>query len=64
MGLDFVIVQCNIDVGLGRNRMLETDPMIPFTLGVLAIALANLVTDHAARREGFDEFAGGVALGA
>ena len=44
--------------------MLETDPMIPFTLGVLAIALANLVTDHAARREGFDEFAGGVALGA
>lgn len=36
--------------------------MIPFALGILALAIANLVTDHAARRESVDERAGGVAL--
>jgi len=37
--------------------------MIPFALGILALTIANLVTDHAVRREGFDELAGGIALG-
>ncbi len=37
--------------------------MLPFLLGLTALVVTNLVTDHAARREGFDELRGGIRLG-
>lgn len=37
--------------------------MLPFLLGLSVIVVANLVTDHAVRREGFDELKGGLRLG-
>lgn len=37
--------------------------MLPFLLGLSALVVTNLVTDHAARREGFDELKGGIHLG-
>jgi hypothetical protein len=36
--------------------------MLPFLIGLSAIAFTNLVTDHAARREGFKELKGGLRL--
>lgn len=36
--------------------------MLPFLIGLSAVVLANLVTDHAARREGFKELKGGFSL--
>ena len=38
--------------------------MFPFLIGLTALVVTNLVTDHAARREGFDELKGGAHLGA
>lgn len=51
-----------MEVGLGRSINLESFPMLPFLIGLSAIALTNLVTDHAARREGFKELKGGQQL--
>jgi len=38
--------------------------MMAFILGVAALVLTNLLTDHEARREGFDDLRGGVRIGA
>jgi hypothetical protein len=37
--------------------------VLSFLLGLSALVVANLVTDHAARREGFNEMKGGFHLG-
>ena len=37
--------------------------MLPFLIGLSAIIVANLATDHAVRRVGFDELKGGLRLG-
>lgn len=37
--------------------------MLSFLLGLIALVVANLVVDHQARREGFDELKGGIRLG-
>jgi hypothetical protein len=57
------MLRCSIRERAGRNINLEMPPMIPFLLGLSALVVANLVTDHQARREGFDELKGGIRLG-
>lgn len=37
--------------------------MLPFILGLSALIIVNMVTDHEARREGFDELRAGVRPG-
>ena len=37
--------------------------MLPFILGLSVLIVVNLVTDHEARREGFDELRGGFRPG-
>ena len=37
--------------------------MLPFILGLSAVIVANLLTDHEARREGLDELKAGHRLG-
>jgi hypothetical protein len=37
--------------------------MLVFVLSLSALVAANLVTNHEAQREGFDELRGGVRLG-
>ncbi len=38
--------------------------MFPFLIGLAALVVAGLFTDHEAQREGFDEMRGGLRLGA
>jgi hypothetical protein len=37
--------------------------MLAFIIGLAAIIVVNLITDHAAQREGFDELSAGTRLG-
>jgi hypothetical protein len=37
--------------------------MVPFLVGLTILVALNLVVDHEARREGFDELRGGSRLG-
>ena len=47
----------------GRNGNTELSPMVAFLIGTALLVWANLVVDHEARREGFDEHRGGLHLG-
>ena len=37
--------------------------MTPFLIGLVALLITNIATDHAAQRECFDELKGGARLG-
>jgi hypothetical protein len=57
------MLRCSIRLRAGRKPQQELPEMVPFLLSLTVLVVVNLVTDHEARREGFDELRGGSRLG-